>query len=350
MEEGLHLRAIGKRLQDAGYRTAYIGKLLNKHSRYVAAFGVDETKGNLLLGWDEYHVLMRNKYYGYTMHEQGRLVQRPRDEDFYQTDEIERLATEYIYDAAMDRKPFLLFIATTAPHEPARPAARHARLFKNERAPRISSFNEADVSGQPGVTDNTLLTEKQIATIDARYRDHIRSLQAVDDLMGWLISALEETGQLENTFLFFMSDNGLHFGEHRMFWGKGTTILDLIGLLPEEGVDGNSIAPLLLSGEDDPAWRNAILLESRHPNRNQGVPPFRAIRTERFKWIEYDDGGRALYDLESDPHEMTNLLRGGEWKGVARNLSARLRDLADCVGAGCWEVESRPLEAEIGGK
>ena len=127
------------------------------------------------------------------------------------------------------------------------------------------------------------------------------------------------------------------------------TILELAGSAPEEEVDGKSFAPLLLSDDDDPDWRNAILLESRHLKRNQAVPRFRAIRAGRFKWIEYDDARTALYDLENDPHETTSL-RGGEWDDVAADLSVRLRELSKCVGTGCWKTENQPFgPAGMGG-
>ena len=122
------------------------------------------------------------------------------------------------------------------------------------------------------------------------------------------------------------------------------TLLDLIGQVPGERVDGRSLAPLFGPDAEEIPWRNTIVLESRHETRNQGIPQFGAVRSERFKWIEYENGENALYDLENDPYEMTNVANGS-YGAVASELSERLRRLLECSGATCREVEDVPLEA-----
>jgi arylsulfatase A-like enzyme len=172
--------------------------------------------------------------------------------------------------------------------------------------------------------------------------------------------------------------DGHHYGEHRIFQGKGTpfeesvrvplvirgpgvvkdrvlsqlatnadllpTILDLVGGTPGERVDGRSLEPLFGPAAGEVPWRNALALESRHAERNQAVPAFGAIRTRRYKWIEYESGGRALYDLANDPYEMTNT-HGEANAATAKALSAWLRDLLGCSGAACRRVEDESLDA-----
>jgi arylsulfatase A-like enzyme len=224
---------------------------------------------------------------------------------------------------------------------------------------------------------------REIAEADKNYRMQLQSLLAVDEMVRDLIGVLTDSNLLEDTYFFFLSDNGLHFGEHRIVWGKGTpfeesvrvplvvrgpgvergrevsrltnnadllpTLLDLVGETPSERVDGRSIAPLFGPDAADTPWRNTIVLESRHEQRNQGVPPFGAVRSERFKWIEYENGQKALYDLENDPHEMTNVA-DGPYEAVARELSGRLGELLACSGPACREVEDAPLEAKPAGR
>ena len=96
------------------------------------------------------------------------------------------------------------------------------------------------------------------------------------------------------------------------------------------------------------AWRNAILLESRHEKRNQGVPAFAALRTSRFKWIEYENGERALYDLENDRHEMTNVY--STRSETAGALAAWLSSLLHCSGEQCQRVENETLETPRDGE
>jgi arylsulfatase A-like enzyme len=247
-------------------------------------------------------------------------------------------------------------------------------------APRVPSFNEADVSGQPALAKSPSMDSRQIAMADKSYRLQLQSLLAVDEMVRDLILLLSETNELENTYVFFLSDNGLHFGEHRIVWGKGTpfeesvrvplvvrgpgvergrevsrltnnadllpTLLDLIGETPSERVDGRSIAPLFGPDAMEAPWRNTIALESRHEARNQDVPPFGAVRSERFKWIEYENSQNALYDLENDPYEMKNVADGPPYQAVAEELSRRLGDLLGCSGATCRGVEDAPLEAK----
>jgi len=117
-------------------------------------------------------------------------------------------------------------------------------------------------------------------------------------------------------------------------------VLDILGQRPDERIDGRSLRPLFRSEVDATSWRKAITLESRHEARNQGVPAFGALRTERYKWIEYENGERALYDLARDPHELTNA-SGGPNSELGEALAAWLRDLLLCHGEDCERIENQ---------
>ena len=100
---------------------------------------------------------------------------------------------------------------------------RHAGLFPTVQAPRLPSFNESDVLDKPAyIQSMSLLTDKQIAQVDEIYRQRIRSLQSVDEAIAALVSTLQSVGQLDNTYIFFTSDNAFHLGEKRMTAGKYT--------------------------------------------------------------------------------------------------------------------------------
>jgi N-acetylglucosamine-6-sulfatase len=141
-----------------------------------------------------------------------------------------------------------------------------------------------------------------------------------------LVQELEVAGELDNTFIFFTSDNGYHQGEHLIDYGKNTpyeeparvplfvrgpgvpagskverlvlntdfapTFAGLAGI--EYHADGRSLAPLLRG--EDPAWRSAVLLEG-FPGENP--PSYEAVRTETHKYVEYDNGEMELYELEA---------------------------------------------------
>jgi arylsulfatase len=65
------------------------------------------------------------------------------------------------------------------------------------------------------------LNSSQLSYLDEYYRKRIQSLQAVDELVESVVTKLEDYGLLENTYIFYTSDNGYHMGQHRMTPGKG---------------------------------------------------------------------------------------------------------------------------------
>ena len=101
---------------------------------------------------------------------------------------------------------------------PATPAPRDAHTYDGEQAPRPPSFNEDDVSDKPPIDKRTPQTQptEQIAQIDAIHEKRAESLQALDDLVEGVVSKLKRAGVLDNTYIFFTSDNGWQSGEHRI--------------------------------------------------------------------------------------------------------------------------------------
>lgn len=374
-EEG---RTIGALIQGAGYQTGIVGKYLNSYKKYLEQ-RLGKEGNPLLTGWDDYHVLVGfTRYYDFFSDENGELVRHDQKPLTYQTDYLSQRAQAFIRSAAPSGKPFFLYVAPEAPHNPTDPAVRHRRAFKGVRAPRVPSFNQADVSTQPSLKHARRLDRKDLTSLDIRYRRHLQALQAVDELVRDLVATLEAAGVADQTFILFTSDNGHHFGEHRIAEGKATpfeesirvplivrgpgvprdrvlpqlisnvdihpTLLDLLQLETDPRVDGRSLLPLLRDSADAPPWRTAVVIESVSDNRNQGVPPFHGIRTDRYKLIRYGDDAQELYDLASDPYETTNVI-----DSVAPSLSAtleqRLDELIHCSGASCRAIDGAPVPA-----
>ena len=252
-------------------------------------------------GWSEWVSPAKQIPYGgydYVLNENGSLVAYSPEKVNYFTDVLSLKANDFIQRAAADDVPFFIYLAPVAPHVPATPAVRHLDLFPSVTVPITPSFNEADVSDKPGdMKFNPLLSDGQISTLNERYRQRILSLQAVDEMMAELIKTLEQTGQLENTYIVFSSDNGFHLGQHRLFEGKShlyeeditvpfivrgpgipegrsvsdllagnvdiaSTIADWAGIIPPTFVDGRSLAGVLAGDAVNSAdWRQAYLLE-----------------------------------------------------------------------------------------
>ncbi|MGL5852400.1 MAG: sulfatase/phosphatase domain-containing protein, partial [Phycicoccus sp.] len=237
--------------------------------------------------------------------------------------------------------------------------------------------------------DRSQTVEEQL---DTDHQKRMGSLLAVDDMVVDIVDALERTGQRENTYLMFLSDNGYNMGAHRL-WQKqapyeeslrvplvvsgpgvhagqedrmavmtdvAPTILELAGQPVPEDVDGRSLAPLL-RGEEPADWRtdffgqyvsdgtttsDGVMQEMPDDTENTeenpiDIPAWRGVRTEQYTYVEWQDGtgDRELYDLHQDPYQLTNLISTAEgqeqYADVVDGLAARTEELSTCSGASC---------------
>lgn len=380
-------------LQSVGYRTCYLGKYLNGYPAGVLPTHVPP-------GWNEwYSPAAGNPYFNfnYVMKENGKLVRYGSLAEDYLTDVVARKSVDFIKRAASGGQPFFMHIALYAPHSPATPAPRHARLFPDAQLPRPPSFNEADVSDKPSfIRNRPLLNNQQITQMQKFYRKRLQSLQAVDEMLASLIETLRAVGQLEKTYIFFTSDNGFHMGEHRLNSGKQTayeedirvmllvrgpgvpagqmlehltgnidlapTFAGLVGAPIPDFVDGRSLVPLLESNPppaDACAWRPGFLIEHWNQQRREAllaaegvfepldpmeleqaqqlaIPGFAAIRTKDYLYVEYVTGERELYDLRADPYQLESL-HSVAAPSLLGGLSEQLARLKACAGANCRE-------------
>jgi arylsulfatase A-like enzyme len=282
-------------LQEAGYRTALVGKYLNRYPK-------EASQSHVPPGWDEWSAFASNDeveggayYSDYALNEDGATVVYGQQPSEYSTDVLTARATDFIDRTAASGVPFFLYIAPYAPHGPSTPASRHTGALADVQAPRIPSFDEADVSDKPAwVQSQPALSDDQIALLDDRYQRRLRTLLAVDEMVASLIETLDAAGALENTYILFTSDNGYHLGEHRLPLGKQSpydesirvplimrgpgvpfgvdvdaialnidlapTFAELANASPADFVDGRSLVPLL-AGETPDEWRQGFLVE-----------------------------------------------------------------------------------------
>jgi N-acetylglucosamine-6-sulfatase len=334
-------------LDQAGYETGYFGRYLN-----------NTPIGAQIPGWDEFSHYVKAPG-GMVEFRGGKPVAESRVDSV-----VASQATRFLEQAG--EEPFFAFVSMRAPHAPYEHPGRYARLFKGVQAPRTPDMNEADVSDKP--TYVSTLKPVGMREIDGNYRQALRSLQVTDRFVGDAIRILEEKDELHNTYIFFYTDNGTHLGYHRLPYGKRTpyerdvtfpllvrgpgveagsvnsalignhdvaaTLSELAGVQAPTDVDGRSFAPMLY-GEAAP-WREAILMQGRG-TRGSGMPPWFAVRTERWKYVAYENGERELYDLRADPYEVENL--AGTMPEVEDELSVRLETLKGCVAETCRSAE-----------
>ena len=353
----------------AGYTTGFFGKYLNG---YVGA--TDNTPPP---GWDDWFAFKTIHYYGYDVNDNGTIKHFGSRSTDYSTDVLNAQVKEFIRANAGQSKPFFAYVAPYAPHAPSTPAPRDKNTFNGLKAPRLASFNEADVTDKPDwIKSLRKLTSDDIANINQRHENRIESLQAVDDLVGAVVSTLgEKPGVLSNTYIVFTSDNGWHHGEHRIRSGKGRpyeesvrvplvirgpdavapatpvvqpdsstdklvlntdyfpTFMDLAGTQTPSYVDGRSLIPVL-TGSTTTSWRTAILIEGRGNGADPEIEVdrnYNAVRESSRKYIEYEGGFRELYDLSADPNELTNAYSSAAPTVAPRpELKTRLDALRGC--------------------
>jgi N-acetylglucosamine-6-sulfatase len=365
-------------LQAAGYRTGLMGKYLNGYD--PAALG-DRATPYVPPGWNEWDVA-GNAYreFNYSLNENGHVVHYGRDASSYMTDVLARKSVRFIDQAAAEGKPFMLEVATFAPHAPFVPAPRDRRDFPGLKAPRTPAFDAPNVDAPSWLTDYMPLRPRSIRRIDRSFRRRAQSVQAVDALIGQVEAELERQHLAGDTYLVFSSDNGLHMGDHRLLPGKLTafdsdirvplivvgpqvlrgqtvtelaenidlapTFLRLAGVSPPPTVDGRSLASLI-RGERSPAWRRAVLVEHHGrvtdpndpdlPTSGAGNPPtYEALRTGNSTYVEYADGEHEFYDLGADPFELHNTFTQLPPSEQA-SLHAMVTALQNCHDAAtCW--------------
>ena len=279
-----------------------------------------------------------------------------------------------VRSSASQGTPFFAYVAPLAPHDPSTPAPRDAHLYDGIQGPRLPSFNEADVSDKPSwIRQLSKLSSSQISAINKRHEKRVESLQAVDDLVEGVVNTLNNANALDNTYIFFTSDNGFHHGEHRIpkqKWrpyeedihmpllvrGPGVaagsttykltlntdylpTFLDLAGAQIPSYVDGRPLRPVLDGSVT--TWRSAILPEAaaNYSPAYEGIRTIGAPARKYVEYAEYAGGTKELYDLATDPYELTKVYNS---TGPPSDLVSRVQALRGCAGSGCYTVENGP--------
>jgi N-acetylglucosamine-6-sulfatase len=369
-ENGNEKDTIATWLKRVGYKNSLLGKYLNLY-----AAGAD--KKYIPPGWADWHVFLGGQpfYYAYTMNENGELIRHRKKDEDYSTDVIKERALEFIRTSVKRGSPFFVFISVYAPHGPDIPASRHADLYTDLVYPKSPSFHEEDVSDKPFIIRDLRRTDGLFETeeADELFVRRVQTMQAVDEMVADLVLLLEETGQLDNTYIFFTSDNGFHMGEHMLPSGKmlayeedihvpllvrgpgiqpettvtqitanidiAPTIAELAGAKPAKFVDGRSFAPFMLSSDQQPAdWRQSLLIETGDLDRESPIIAHRGVRTDKFIYIEYENGELEFYDLIADPYEMDNLANTLD-PATLSSLHEWLTQLKTCKAEECRTIE-----------
>ncbi len=368
------LPSFPRQLQDAGYATAYIGKWhMNEHS--------DERRPGFDF-WASHKG--QGKYYDTEFNINGsRSVLKG-----YYTTRVTDLAIDWLRQQRPDR-PFLLMLGHKAPHSPNTPEPHYEHLFDNVRIEYPSTAFALE--GKPDWIRQRLDTWHGIygplwgfrkefpdrspaggAAFAAFCRAYYATIKSLDDSVGRIYAALQQMGQLDNTLIIFVGDNGFFLGEHGMMDKRtmhepsiripllarypalirprtvvermvlnvdlAPTILDICNAPQLPKVHGQSWRRLL-SG-DATGWRNSWFYAYDYEKQFPYTPNVRGVRTDDWKYIHYPhgDGGpdrhkAELYHLKSDPLETKNLIDDPAHATKVAELKAELRRLMAAAGA-----------------
>ncbi|RMF43322.1 MAG: DUF4976 domain-containing protein [Planctomycetota bacterium] len=379
-----------RRLQSAGYETAYIGK-----------YHMGEDNDQPRPGFD-YFVTHKGqgKYFDTEFNFNGR---QRRVVPGYYTTVVTDMVEDWISQRSGD-KPWMVMLGHKAPHSFYFPEPKYEHVFDEiEVNYPHSAFKLQDkpkwiqqrLTTWHGIYGPLFEWRKEFPdTSAAGVLDFARMVRAywgtilsVDDSMGRLIDLLRRRGELDNTVIVFMGDNGLLEGEHGMVDKRtmheasiriplilrypqlnngqprriaeqvltvdiAPTICELAGAAPLENIHGKSMVRLM--NEGDPTWRTAWFYHYNYEKQFPYTPNVRGIRTDRWKLIRYPhgDGGPdrhmgELYDLKNDPKESHNLFTAPEQQERIARLTQRLQQLMKETGIA---VDTMPLDEGIKGE
>ena len=275
-------------LQRAGYRTTHIGKFLNGYGYYTDPSWVPP-------GWTDWHGLVdwtTYRMWGYTTNDNGTLHTygdfNVEDPELYQTRVLAQKARTAIRRHSRSGDPFYVEWMPTAVHfemqlgddTPVRSDPRDRGKLSDEPLPDDPSIAEADLSDKPLYWQAVFgrpFTDAALETARAHYAGTLEALLAVDRAVASIVKTLRRTGELDNTYIIYSTDNGYFHGEHGIPSAKyflyepsshlplymrgpglphggtaralsqdidmASTVLDMTGASPGRVLDGRSMLP-----------------------------------------------------------------------------------------------------------
>jgi N-acetylglucosamine-6-sulfatase len=219
------------------------------------------------------------------------------------------------------------------------------------------------VEGLPPLSSET-------ATDDETIKNRLRLMMAAEEGVGQILAALEQSGQLDRTLIVFTSDHGYFYGEHCLNFERrlayeetiripllircpplikpqtqfhqtvlsidlAPTLLELGGAKMPQRMHGRSILSLLptptRSVSEGP--HQSFLIEHFSDNvfPRMAKMGYQAVRTDRWKYIHYTElpDSDELYDLNSDPYELKNLISDAQAQQPLAELKSELRRLLE---------------------
>ncbi|CAN5224483.1 sulfatase-like hydrolase/transferase [soil metagenome] len=272
-------------------------------------------------------------------------------------------ALAFIKDASKREDPFFMYLAFNAPHDPRQSPQEFIDKYPIENISLPKSFLP-QYPWKDSIGNSQLLRDEALApfprteyAVKKHRQEYYAIITHLDEQIGEILDALEESGKMGNTYIFLTSDHGLAIGEH--------------GLIGKQNMFDHSIrVPLIVSGPDIPKGKKlgqdvylqdimATSLElagiekpayvdfhsfldiingestKSHYDEIYGcyMDYQRMIRKEGYKLIVYPRIKKVLlFDLEKDAEEINNLADISKYKEKVKKLFNELVDLQNAMG------------------
>jgi arylsulfatase A-like enzyme len=251
-------------------------------------------------------------------------------------------------------RPFFLALGVYAPHGPWYCPRSYFDMHPLKKV-QLPAVKEDDLDDVPEVAKGYLRGKRPLHKLILEKHLYHEAVQAylaqisfADATVGRVLDALDKSAYAKDTVVCLWSDHGWYLGEKQR-WHKGglweeatriplifagpgvgkpgsacdrpvslvdlyPTLVELCGLPPVEGLDGDSLVPLL---KDPTSARTKPALTISGGGKRASY----AVRTERWRYIRYHDGSEELYDHARDPNEWTNLAGREEHAGLKKELA-----------------------------
>lgn len=341
---------LGQLLGRNAFTTFATGKWHNGRESWLKSFQLGR---NIMFG-------------GMSDHLKVPIVDLGPDGQLYREREGVRFSSTLFADATIeflrnyrDERPFLAYVAFTAPHDPRNPPPKYRRIYYRNPPPVPPNFapqhpfNNGHMTGR----DESLGPWPRTKTVvQDQLSEYYGLITHLDRQVGRILRELRAGPHGSNTVVVYTADHGLAVGSHGLlgkqnlyehsmgapliFSGPGIpkgrdssafcylldifpTLCSVLGIETPAGVDGLDLSSIWRG--DNTSVRSSIFTSFRNL--------MKAVRTDRWKLIRYPKINHTqLFDLENDPHETRNLSQAAAQSGRIGELTSLMREWQEKVG------------------